>query len=781
MLKYVQGRSSEFLLDMAYASAQHIYAHFYSGVRLFDWYTPDRNLVVRMLHRLAGYSLDTINHDIIGHLYSRYVEDEHKHESGMYYTPPEVVEYILDRLGFTGAALIEGKKLLDLACGSGTFLVSAARRVVQAYRDYYRGQIPPDKVQELVETFKSSIYGLDLNPFACYLAETNLLIQVLDLLKIAYAAGQEVHIDRFHIYNTDTLRYAQKTREILARSTSGSLTGFGGAKELPPEEQIKARLGEYEKGFAFVVGNPPYVRADQGQEGLLAYRADLKAHHPIEEVRKVLQQKWDLFVPFVALGHHLLAQGSRMGMITSSAIEAVPYARALSKHLAETAQIDEVAFFQGASLFEDAAVANTIFLLTRKDPTPTHQTLRRWFAGKPGLHSLVRAERRSQVELGERIFRQQIAPTASWRGIPLGCICYISTGMALNADEKTARGAFKKDDLIADTRDDFHPVPYAESKDLGPYALLRLRYLEYGEGLRAPAMIRRPTFPQLYERPKLMIRKIISMDDPSQGQAYLDQGSIEGFLYTHEGVFPALPWHALQGIENKSIGEVPRRKKKERLSAKFALEYLAGVINSRAASDWIRAHRRDPINLYPEDFKALPISRATPARQAPIVEKVRQLQALGLEFFQLRRRGWKLDGKVLGAAHLPAGIARLPLGRARLRWPLRPLEEDVRLNGVWADQGGLYRGSGRRTRKVVESDAPVEALEWLARQFATLDPETTWRMAEAKGVEVPSNPEEARKALEALQAEENAVREKQARFTLLREEVDHLVAELYRR
>jgi hypothetical protein len=295
-LKYAQGRSSEFLLDMAYASAQHIYAHFYSGIRLFDWYSPDRNLVIRILYRLAGYDLATINHDIIGHLYGRYVADEHKHESGMYYTPPEVVEYILDRLGFSGTSLIEGKKLLDPACGSGTFLVSASRRVVQAYKDFYQNNIPPDKVQELVDTFINFIYGLDLNPFACYLAETNLLIQVLDLLKIAYDAGQDVHIDRFHIYNTDTLRYAQKTREILAKSAAGGLSGFGGAEDLPVEEQIKAKLGELKDGFDFVVANPPYVRADEGYEGLLAYRFDLKENHPIESVRSVLQLRWDLFV-----------------------------------------------------------------------------------------------------------------------------------------------------------------------------------------------------------------------------------------------------------------------------------------------------------------------------------------------------------------------------------------------------------------------------------------------------------------------------------------------------
>ena len=221
-LKYAQGRGTDYLLEMAYTSAQHIYAHFYTERSLFDWYKPDRNLVISVLHRLAGYDLSEINDDVIGHVYSGYVQDEHKHESGMYYTPPEVVEYILDRLGYAGTDII-GKKILDPASGSGTFLVSATRRLVQAFRDYYKEQgesdVPVEEVQTVINEVKTSIYGLDLNPFACYLAETNLLIQVLDLIKRALDADAAVNIDRFNIHNTDTLRYGPKTLGV----TGGTL------------------------------------------------------------------------------------------------------------------------------------------------------------------------------------------------------------------------------------------------------------------------------------------------------------------------------------------------------------------------------------------------------------------------------------------------------------------------------------------------------------------------------------------------------------------------------
>src|SRR5205823_4687321 len=135
--------------DLAYSSAQHLYAHFYSEKTVLDWHRPDRNAVVRLLHTLAGFDFKHIDRDIIGAVYNEYVEAEHKHESGLYYTPKVVVEYMLDRVGYRGTAIL-GRKLIDTASGSGGFLVSAAKRLVEAHRHYWRSQgceeIPEERI-----------------------------------------------------------------------------------------------------------------------------------------------------------------------------------------------------------------------------------------------------------------------------------------------------------------------------------------------------------------------------------------------------------------------------------------------------------------------------------------------------------------------------------------------------------------------------------------------------------------------------------------------------------
>ena len=51
----------------------------------------------------------------------------------------------------------------------------------------------------------------------------------------------------------------------------------------------------------------------------------------------------------------------------------------------------------------------------------------------------------------------------------LGDFCFISIGMVLNADEKTAKGKFKKEDLISNIQDETHARKYIEAKDFSRY------------------------------------------------------------------------------------------------------------------------------------------------------------------------------------------------------------------------------------------------------------------------------------------------------------------------
>jgi len=769
-LKYAQGKSTDFLLEMAYSSAQHIYAAFYSDLRLFDWYTPDRNLVVRVLYRLAGFDLSVIESDLIGHMYARYVEDEHKHETGMYYTPPEIVEYILDGVGFSGPEVLE-KTILDPACGSGTFLVSAARRIVAAYRAYYDAQpggMKPNNVADIVRAVQECVHGLDLNPFACYLAETNLLIQVLDLIKIALEAGEDLQIDRFNIHNTDTLSYEAETNAYL-RAPLGAVVD---PSSLPTAEQIKAKIGTYEDGFDVVVANPPYVRADENEQ-IPVYRERIKREHPIEVVQKTMIKKWDLYVPFIALGVHLLKDGGRLGIITSNSIEVVPYAQALRQLLGQQT-LNQISFFNGVKLFADAAVSNTVFTLQKTPPDSSHEVERVWHSAKPSPSAPTTRERQNQRERGEQIFRQKQAEANLSGVIRLGDLCYVSKGMVLHAKD----GSFTKDELISDSRDSQHPVLYVEGKDIKAFGIDEIRYLEYGEGLRAPQFISRPTFGKIYQFPKIIRGRTSS--------ALLDNGQYGEFVHFNHSAISITQWHYFSDINNRSLGDSTDERGRLVLNAnsrRFLLEFLLGVMNSTTGIRLMMSAKTSGISteIEPEAIKNLPIADLDLEAQQPIAQRVGELTNLATEFFHLTRAGWKLNlerGEGLAPAVLPiSGVRTLELSRAKIGWGFVVADPLANLRGLRVYGAALYKG--KKLFLNVSVGTSSQALEWLRRQWDRLPEGTGFEKAEQERLIIPANPAEAEKALLELGRQESEVMLKIERFRTLRLEVDALVEALY--
>ena len=94
--------------------------------------------------------------------------------------PPSVVEFMLDRAGYDTSAII-GESLLDPACGSGSFLVHAARRLKKVLADAMANNSPLERARTFIEQVQTRLVGRRLSYSPCYLAETNLFIQVLKL------------------------------------------------------------------------------------------------------------------------------------------------------------------------------------------------------------------------------------------------------------------------------------------------------------------------------------------------------------------------------------------------------------------------------------------------------------------------------------------------------------------------------------------------------------------------------------------------------------------------
>lgn len=314
------------LLDMAYNNAQNIYAHFFTGRELFNWFQLDRQQLVMTLHQLSRFNFAGVDSDIVGTVYSTYVSRKEKREKGQYYTPPEIVNYILDEVGYKPGAAIIGanKRLIDPACGSGSFLVAAAKRLVDAYKGN-ADQI--DDPVTVLERVQNNLYGFDLNPFACYLAEVNLLIQILDLVKLAHDKGQRPRIQRFHIYNVDAIARPTGTYRFALFNTLI-------AEESDQVDQIKSRAPNtpYANGFAFVVANPPYgaTLSNEYKEILKVDYADVFYGHP------------DTYTFFLKFGIELLAKKGKLGFITPNTYLLGANTTPLRRQLLQAGKIEQI-------------------------------------------------------------------------------------------------------------------------------------------------------------------------------------------------------------------------------------------------------------------------------------------------------------------------------------------------------------------------------------------------------------------------------------------------------
>lgn len=193
---------------------------------LFAWY-PDawndsiEKLVRDTANRLDAYNPGTLSEDpsgsrdLLKKLYQQLFPKSVRHDLGEYYTPDWLAEHVLNELEYTGDP---EKRLLDPACGSGTFLVMSINRVRKWY-DLNREKCGYDE-GGLAGKILDNIVGFDLNPLAVMAARTNYLIAMRDLV----GRGDKIEIP---VYLCDS---------ILTPSTYGGLDTFTNEKKIETKE-----------------------------------------------------------------------------------------------------------------------------------------------------------------------------------------------------------------------------------------------------------------------------------------------------------------------------------------------------------------------------------------------------------------------------------------------------------------------------------------------------------------------------------------------------------------
>lgn len=178
----------------------------------FDWILdaasgPDA--VARIARQVARFRLAEVRHDVLKGLYESLIDPEQRHDLGEYYTPDWLAARMCDRAIVNPLA----RRALDPACGSGTFLFHAIRRLLPAAQA--KGMTTRETLARCVER----ILGIDVHPLAVTIARVTYLL----------ALGEERLRERpplsIPVYLGDSLQWNTKTflsrREVLIRVPEG--------------------------------------------------------------------------------------------------------------------------------------------------------------------------------------------------------------------------------------------------------------------------------------------------------------------------------------------------------------------------------------------------------------------------------------------------------------------------------------------------------------------------------------------------------------------------------
>jgi predicted type IV restriction endonuclease len=320
------------------------------------------NGLYRTKDDFVSYDFSAIDADVLGTVYEQYLSHilkktekrasltenhVHKKEQGIYYTPTYIVDYIvrntLGELLKEKKTDLENIKVLDPACGSGSFLI----KTFDVLNEYYERNITNYSQTQLdfktgipfttkVRILQNNIFGVDLDKQAVEITQLNLLLKIaekghrLPLLEQNIRCGNSL-VDDEKLADDKAFKWEEQFNEIMR-----------------------------EGGFDVVIGNPPYVR----QEELSEIKPYLEANY------ETYQGTADLFVYFFEKELKILKEDGYFGMIVSNKWLRAGYGKNLRKLLSGF-WIEEFIDFGDLRVFADATIYPCIIIIRKiKKPNP---------------------------------------------------------------------------------------------------------------------------------------------------------------------------------------------------------------------------------------------------------------------------------------------------------------------------------------------------------------------------------------------------------------------------
>ncbi len=316
-----------------------------------------------LINVLKRYDFSKLGYDVIGRIFERLIPQDERHNLGQYFTSPDVVDLIL-RFSLHN----EDDKILDPACGAGTFLVRA----------YKHKKVMNDRLEH--EKILETLWGVDIAKFPAHLATINLAINDLGVDKNYPNILQE---DFFAFLVGDEGFDPEKWRKTRAKTLG-----------------LKEREVTYPRWFDVVVGNPPYTRQEEISEIFtedIEYKSKLIGKALLDlRGKKVAEigKRAGIHAYFFVHGAKLLKDGGYFGFIVSNSWLDVDYGKGLQEFFLKNYKIIAIIESKVERWFEEADINTCIIILQKcKDKRERDQNPVRFvYLKKPLRHFIPPAQ-----------------------------------------------------------------------------------------------------------------------------------------------------------------------------------------------------------------------------------------------------------------------------------------------------------------------------------------------------------------------------------------------------
>ena len=390
-----------------------------------------KSIIKNLYYPECPYEFSVMPPEILGQVYEQFLgkvitltaghrakveyKPEVKKAGGVYYTPKYIVDYIVAHT--LGTLLAECKtpndaaklRILDPACGSGSFLLGAYQVLLDWRLKWYsehepekwaRKRTPPIyqstngnrqstipgwrlTITEKKRVLLGNVYGVDIDPQAVEVTKLSLLLKVLE------GESQQTLDNQFRLFHERALPdlggnikcgnsligpdffngHQLKLFDDAERYRVNIFDWHAEFPEImgpPPDPRNPSPQSPNPKfGFDAVIGNPPYVRIQTMQEF-----APQEVEFIKKAYRSASQGNYDIYVVFVERGLSLLRRDGVLGFITPHKFFNAKYGQPLRSLIADGRHLSHAVHFTDQQVFK-GATTYTCLLFLDKLPAPS--------------------------------------------------------------------------------------------------------------------------------------------------------------------------------------------------------------------------------------------------------------------------------------------------------------------------------------------------------------------------------------------------------------------------